>query len=167
MKEVWRDIHGYEGLYQVSDLGRVRSITRGGTNGRMLKPDNCFGYLRYTLCKNNIPTRHRAHRLVAEAFIPNPENKPQLNHINGNKEDNRVDNLEWCTESENQLHSRRVLKNHCGIPKKPVICVETGQRYPSISAAAEATGAPLSALSKVLNGKLSQTHNLHFEFTED
>lgn len=166
MMEVWRAVPGYEGLYQVSDLGRVQSVARAGTSGRILKPDTCFGYRRYALCKNNVTTRHRAHRLVAEAFIPNPENKPQVNHINGVKTDNRAENLEWCTGSENQTHSRRVLKKHCGRPKKPVLCIETGEVYPSITAAAEACRVPLSALSRVLNGQLNQTHNIHFKFYE-
>lgn len=163
MTEVWRDVSGFEGLYQVSDRGRVRNLR----TGRLLSPDNVRGYLRYTLSKGGYIERRRAHRLVAEAFVPNPENKPQVNHINGDKADNRPANLEWCTGSENQTHSRHVLGNHCGLPKKRVKCTETGKTYPSVTAAAQACGVSLSQLSRVLNGQQRQTHKLHFNFMED
>ncbi|MBR5878466.1 MAG: NUMOD4 motif-containing HNH endonuclease [Akkermansia sp.] len=160
MTEKWKLIPGYNDMYLISDQGRVFSKW----TGKILKPAISFGYLRYRLRENKRDNKLRAHRLVAEAFIPNPENKPQVNHINGDKSDNRVENLEWCSPSENQLHSRRTLKNHCGVAKKPVLCVETGKVYPSITSAAEDLSLALPNLSRVLNGKLKQTGGLHFKF---
>lgn len=116
MEEVWKDIKGYEGLYQVSNLGNVRSIERKvdyrikGTYAIkpsiLLKPSiNKNGYLSVALSKNNKIKRMRVNRLVALNFISNPNKKPQVNHIDGNKSNNNVNNLEWCTNSENQLHA--------------------------------------------------------------
>ena len=129
-KEIWKDIVGYEGLYQVSNYGRVRSLDRTYTQkarngsilkhtykGQILKPNNVSGYLQVNIQKHKKRNDQKIHRLVAEAFIPNLNNLPQVNHIDGNKHNNHVDNLEWVTTSENQLHSYYVLKNNL----KPVI----------------------------------------------
>lgn len=100
--EVWKDVKGYEGLYQVSSFGRVKSLKKS-TSGRVLKPIiTRYGYLVLSLCKSGEMTIKRIHRLVAQAFIPNPENKPQVDHINTVRTDNRVENLKWATRSENQ-----------------------------------------------------------------
>ena len=110
--ERWRWVVGYEGLYMVSDYGRVKRVkpSRGAKVGRVLRQAACSnGYRQVTLsdgCKRRI---HRVHRLVAEAFAENPEGKRYVNHIDGDKTNNRVENLEWCTRSENMLHSYRVL----------------------------------------------------------
>ena len=114
MSEVWKDISGYEGLYRVSNLGRVKSLRRyvPCKNGvrvvreRVLRPSvHRDGYLKIELRKNAIGEHPMIHRLVALAFIPNPDNKTQVNHIDGIKRNNSVDNLEWCDQSENQLHA--------------------------------------------------------------
>ena len=116
-KEEWRDIAGYEGLYQVSNMGRVKSLERTVTrkNGRklsvkewILKPETIHnGYLRVALEDSGKRKRFLIHRLVCEAFLENPKNKPEVNHINEDKSDNRACNLEWVTKEENINHGTR------------------------------------------------------------
>jgi hypothetical protein len=104
--EIWKDIQGYEGIYQISNLGRIKSLHRDYTNGRILNPaKNNRGYLRLGLSGNGKVRYDSVHRLVAETFIPNPKNLPEVNHIDGNKLNNRVENLEWVTKGENQAHA--------------------------------------------------------------
>ena len=106
MDEIWCDIDGYEGLYQISNKGRVKSLYKGSE--RILKLwDNGRGYLRVYLTKENTSKYIRVHRLVARAFIPNPENKPQVNHKDENKLNNCVENLEWSTAKENNNFGTR------------------------------------------------------------
>lgn len=111
MEEIWQDIviekngivHDYTGLYQVSNKGRVRSLRRG----KIISQGTNRGYYRVQLYKNGERNDFQVQRLVATAFIPNPENKPEVNHINENKLDNRVENLEWVTHEENVNHGTR------------------------------------------------------------
>lgn len=109
MKEIWKNVVGYEGLYKVSNLGNVLSIPRQGTHSKkeylLTKTKTKKGYLNVTLLKKCKPFYTGVHRLVAQAFIPNPQDKPQVNHIDGNKENNCVNNLEWVTNEENMQHS--------------------------------------------------------------
>ena len=113
MEEVWKDIVGYEGLYEISSIGRVKSVDRISPQGhhlpeRIRKPYiDKDGYPKVNLCKEGKVIHYPVHRLVAIAFVPNPENKPQVNHIDGNKANNCVANLEWNTDSENMLHAFR------------------------------------------------------------
>jgi len=103
-KEIFKDFTGYEGMYQVSNLGNIKSFKCGKI--KMLKKSfNSGGYLNVTFHKNKFSTVFFVHRLVAELFIPNPENKSQVNHINGIKTDNRAENLEWNSQSENIIHA--------------------------------------------------------------
>jgi hypothetical protein len=119
--EIWKPINGYNGYYEVSNLGRVRSVTRKieRTSPNDITKKRLFtytgklvpfwltkrGYCRCTICINGIGKKYLVHRLVANAFIPNNENKAQVNHINCIKTDNRVENLEWVSNYENYLHS--------------------------------------------------------------
>lgn len=119
--EEWKDIKDFEGLYQISNYGRVKSVSKiSKINGRvyptiiMTCHPNTKKYLEVELCKNGKQHRYRIHRLVANAFIPNQENKPQVNHKDGNKQNNRLDNLEWCTNGENQIHAFKNGLNHRG-----------------------------------------------------
>lgn len=109
-KEIWKDVVGYEGYYQVSNLGNVRRILKDGSFRPVAVTANKKGYGRVHLCVNNKKKRLACHRMVAQAFIPNPENKPEINHIDGNPSNNILNNLEWCTRSENIKHSFHVLK---------------------------------------------------------
>lgn len=102
MEEIWKDIPEYEGFYQASNLGNIKGLKKNKIIG---KTENHKGYFHISLCKNGNPKTMMAHRAVGLSFIPNPENKPQINHKDLNKKNNRVDNLEWVTNSENQLHA--------------------------------------------------------------
>lgn len=106
MKEIWRTIFENE-RYEVSTYGRVRTLVGRYRNVSILKQSNKDGYLIVNLKHNK---KHRVHRLVAIAFIPNTENKPEVNHIDGNKKNNHIDNLEWCTRLENELHKHEMIK---------------------------------------------------------
>ena len=102
MEETWKDIKNYQGIYQISNLGKIKN-----NKGKLLKQfKNHKGYLTIQLSKNGDSKTYTVHRLVAQAFIPNPDNKPQINHKNCNKEDNKIDNLEWCTNNENKAHAK-------------------------------------------------------------
>ena len=142
MEEIWKPVIGYEGLYEVSNLGRVRSIDRlvkysNGQihlhKGRMLSPGlvHKLGYLQVALCNNGKIKHKMVYRLVAEAFLPNPDNLPQVNHKDENPFNNCVENLEWCTIEYNINYGTRTQKaiesniknghwdpNMCGLDKK-------------------------------------------------
>lgn len=111
MDEVWKDIKDFEGIYQISNMGSVRSLDRICTSGRRLKgkvlkvSKNKGGYELIALRNGGKVANCTVHRLVAQMFIDNPGNKPHVNHIDGNKTNNKVDNLEWVTRSENQQHA--------------------------------------------------------------
>lgn len=147
MKEIWKDIIGYEGLYQVSNLGNVRKISPKllGKSGKR--------YLKVVLVKDHKSHFVDVHRLVAQAFIPNINNNITVNHINGNKKDNRVENLEWCDSSYNLSHAYENglrTNNHKVAKTKDGIIFAT---YRSIQKAAEENHIEYSKLYKAVMNK--------------
>lgn len=118
IEEFWEDIPQYEGLYQISNLGRVKSLPRTSKkriiNKEIIKVFTKLpnGYLKVGLSKNGKTKYYFVHRLVAQVFIPNTNNKPCVNHRDCNKMNNNVDNLEWCTYKENNSYKNHHLKNH-------------------------------------------------------
>ena len=136
MDEIWKPVCGFEDKYEVSNLGRVRSLNfRNKKNDiKLLTPlDNGKGYLQVRLSRK----WHKVHRLVAKAFIPNPNNYDEINHKDENKSNNKVDNLEWCSRKYNVNYGNRNLKQslaNIGRPcptRKKVICIETKQIFDS------------------------------------
>ena len=129
MEEVWKDINGYEGLYQVSNLGRVKSLMFINNVAKKHREKILFmstrsGYYTVNLCKDTKRVSKQVHRLVAEAFIPNPLNKKVVNHIDFNRKNNIVTNLEWNTQKENVLWSNVRMRKH---RLKPM--TNTNERY--------------------------------------
>lgn len=129
MEEIWKDIKGYEGAYQVSNFGQVRSLDRtinhpnGPTKRRgIILKQVKTGERRNYHCVDLKSVQYKVHRLVATAFIPNPENKPEVNHIDGNPSNNHVENLEWVTASENQVHA---LATGLLVRERGVSCANT------------------------------------------
>ncbi|WNO24238.1 endonuclease [Enterococcus phage SSMH01] len=164
MIEEWKDIKGYEGLYQVSNFGRVKSKHRGSE--RILKAGTTrLGYLNVCLCKNNQIKNFKVHRLVAKAFILNPDNKPEVNHIDEDKTNNIVSNLEWCTRKENINHGTRTERSS---KKVKAIDIATGEwnEYYSIRECARQLGIHPQNICNCLKGKRKQSGNYVFEYAK-
>lgn len=180
MFEIWKPIIHFEGLYSVSNLGRIMSLDRYvglrklHKKERILRPavDEC-GYLRVALSKDNRLKSFRVHRLVATSFIPNPENKPDVNHIDANKLNNSVTNLEWNTEKENVVHAfrnnlypiKRGLSHHNA---KRVAQIDNSGNiitlFESANEAGTVFGISSSLVSRVCSGQLRKTHGLEFKY---
>lgn len=165
MKELWKDIPGYEGLYQVSDIGRVKSLNyarqhRENIKSLQVKPN---GYVKVDLRHNGRLSSRNVHRLVAEVFIPNPNNKSDVNHIDGDKLNNCTDNLEWVTRSENMEHCKKVLNKNAGRAPIPVFCVETGVVYPNMHLAAKAVHGRVSGIKAAVDGVYHTSAGFHWK----
>ena len=162
---IWKPIVGYEGRYEVSNTGQIRSLDiyiDCGINIRFcrgrIKPiyTNNRGYCFVSLCMEGKGTRHLVHRLVAEAFIPNTDKKPQVNHIDGNITNNCADNLEWVTDDENKAHSS-VAVGGTQRPKKAVVITKktTGEKmlFDGLRIAERALHLDHGTVMKVLKGR--------------
>lgn len=175
-KEVWRDISGYVGLYQVSNLGRVRSLDRVDMRGCHVKERvlagglDKGGYRLVVLCRDGKQKTYKVHRLVAEAFLSNPDNLPEVNHKDEDKTNNTVSNLEWCSRSYNINYGTRNKRARKAITRtqgKPVyVTSPSGNRYcfDSTRKAARLLGLSSGHISDCLNGKLKHHHGFTFEW---
>lgn len=178
MEEIWKDIKGYEELYQVSNLGRVKSLSRFAynhfTKERIMTPIiTKKGYLQIRIRANCKAKGFKIHRLVAEAFIPNPNGLPQVNHIDGNKQNNCVDNLEWCTCKENMQHAvtHGLLHDYSG--NKNPNCKVIFQynlngvflkRWTSIYQITKELGYERHGISKCCSGKIKKYKNYIWKY---
>ena len=183
-KEIWKDIKDFEGFYQISNLGNVKALERkvSGKLGSlrtlpeklMIPTNNGYGYLVICLCKYGKRYDRKIHRLVAEAFIPNPNNLPTVNHIDGNKLNNCVDNLEWNTIQENCRHRQNTglgnIEAATVAKYKPVMSVNvaTGENnsYNSLKEAAADLDCTVKGISKVLRGECKTHKGYRFEYID-
>ena len=168
MEEKWKDIKGYEGIYQVSNYGNVRVLDRYVWNhngfvkrkGKILKPSlNKYGYKDVMLSKDNVRKKYRINRLVAEAFIENPENKEQVNHIDRNKTNNNVNNLEWVTRQENITHSYLLNNENSNMILLKDDSGKAISQYSSIKALSDCTNISVGGIFKTL-----KNNNIRFEY---
>ena len=179
MSVVWKPVVGYEGLYEVSNCGKVRSVEHY-TNGhhlmaKELKPTMSQRYLYVKLYKNAKPRTIRLHRIVAEAFVPNPMHKPQVNHINGNRLDNSVGNLEWCTSSENLRHAYKTglkdIEDSMRKIRKKVLQLDMDgnavREWRSMSDAARELGLQVSNISHCCKGRIRSTGGYRWELVSE
>lgn len=182
--EEWRTIVNYEGLYEVSNFGRIKSSAKSWASGihyasgirneKIVKQAVSFGYLRIHLSKKCKIQAFQVHRLVAAAFIENTHNKPQVNHLLGNKKDNRATKLEWATRSEDELHSYRVLGKTPSTTwkvnfdktrrERKVVCLNNGESFKSIAEAANKIGLNRRYLNKVCSGQRKQIKGFIFKY---
>lgn len=180
MEEIWKDICFYEGYYQVSNLGNVRSLPRvikyryGHDRfypGKVLLTETTKdNYQRVVLSKEGKTVRYMVHRLVALAFIPNKGNKTMVNHIDGNKSNNVATNLEWCTASENMLHADKTglrdMSKHQPSNSQKIKCMETGMIFNSCSKAVKWLKKSTTSISTLTRGvkKYGKAFGYHWEF---
>lgn len=174
MTEEWRPIVGFEGLYEISNEGNVRSLNYMGSKGKIGNISlefNSKGYLLAPLHLDNIRKRRRVHRLVAEAFIPNPKKLSQVNHIDEDKSNNHVSNLEWCSPKYNTNHGTRNKRAGEGISKalsKPVVAVHpvNNKVVASFISTVEAgkSGYDPSSVSRCCRGFAKTHRGLHWQY---
>ena len=170
---IWKHIEDFPN-YKINNYGNVLNIKRNKT----IKEDlsNGRGYINVTLYKNGKSYRKVVHRLVAEAFIPNIENKPQVNHIDGNKHNNFVGNLEWVSQSENMKHAFKIGLEEHGMKnkkhklesknkmRKKIICIENGKIYNGLIEAEEMLNISVKQISKCLRGISKTAGGFHWKY---
>ena len=176
MEEIWKDIPGYEGYYQVSNMGRVKSLGRKVRQGVKKNGEPFYKTVRERICtlqnswgnyssllfhKDGVVKCLLIHRLVAKMFVPNPNNLPEINHKDGNRKNARAENLEWCNRSYNIWHSYHV-NGRVQSNSVTVKCIENGITYPSFHEAARSLGLDKTLVSKVARGRQPQTKGYHF-----
>lgn len=163
--EVWKDVQGFEGYYQVSNLGNIFSLIN---NRKMKTTINKRGYCQTMFCGNVQRKNIRVHIIVAKAFIPNPQNKPAVNHINGIRNDNRLENLEWVTNKENTSHAIRIgLIDYKNRPPKlisgkerKVIKISTNEIYNSLKECAKANNIN----KKTFSNKIAKNEYTEYKY---
>lgn len=184
-EEIWKPVVGYEGRYEVSNLGRVRSVDHKYTRPhfRTGAPTeySVKGRVIYQYCKKDTTTynvrlskgptvkTHAVHRLVAQAFIPNPDNLPEVNHMDENRHNNRADNLEWCTGDYNLHYGTHIDRSAAGHWKKILQCDMQGnviREFNSITQAANTFGVTIQAISRVLIGKNRQCRGFLWKYKD-
>lgn len=171
MKEIWKDIPNYEGLYQVSDLGRVKSVKRQLILKPMLTKK---GYLSVALYKNHSRKIKPIHRLVAQTFLSNPNNLPQVNHKDENKENNCVDNLEFCTNRYNELYGTRMERVSKNLEHRRITPVNQYdldgnfiKSWKTAKDAAQSMKIPASSICECCKGTRNQTHNYIWRYNKE
>ena len=177
MREEWRDVKVYEGLYQVSNTGKVKSLNyrRTGKEKILEGVDNGYGYLRVELCKEGNREQPLVHVLVATAFLPNPDNLPEVNHKDEDKTNNCVENLEWCSKSyninygtgnkkraEKMTNNPKLSKSILGINKISGLIVD----FPSIMEASRQTGINKGHICECCNGKRNSAGGFYWHYVD-
>ena len=182
MEEIWKPIVGYEDLYEISSFGNVRSLdkyvncknnSKRLIKGKVISQFINHGYKIVDLTKNGQRKHCRVHRLVAQAFIPNYDNKEDVNHIDGNKTNNRIENLEWCTRQENIIHALENGLNSSTnyqyaikVTNKKIYCYETNEIYNSMSEASSILNVPRSYVWRKCHNKTKDYKGYTFKIIE-
>lgn len=185
--EEWRDVVGYEGIYFISNFGRLKRVYKMGGERLLKFHHDKDGYLFTIISVKQNKSNKKQHRLIAEAFIPNPENKPEIDHINGVKSDNRIKNLQWCNRIENrnnpiskERYSKARKGMHINIPDKCLLnlrrdtreCVQIDngviiREFDSITNASKVTGIHRTSINACVRGRVKSAGGFTWKYKED